>query len=309
MRLKYFYLFGLFLTITFDLCAQNMIILDFLYTIGENGDSLGQFNRPQAIAIDPVGNIYVADTGNHRIQRFDEKGNFLSYLGGIGIGNEQFDVPSDICAQDGLNIYVADHNNHRIHRLDRKLNAVSIFYGKSPRDVEFKFFFPVSLVISAQGDQFIIESENNSVLKFNSFYSPVARFGAIETGEGILNQPEKIELINNEFVCVSDGLAARVAVFDYFGNFLRYLGEDVLNYPSGLFYWPEKNLILTSDLDPGDIFAFSLAGDVIKLLPIQKSPHAKWQSPVDLAIRQNRLFVLDQDKHQILVYRISYFPE
>ncbi len=309
MSLKYFYTIGLFLTITFNLSAQNVITLDFLYTIGENGDGLGQFYRPQAISIDPAGNIYVADTGNHRIQRFDEKGIFLSYIGGIGTGKEQFDTPSDIWAQDGLNVYVADQNNHRIHQFDRKLNAISIFSGDSPQDPEFQFLFPISLAVSSQGDQFIIESENNSVLKFNSFFSPVTRFGAIETGEGILNHVEKIELINNEFVCVTDGQAARIVVFDYFGNFIQYLGEDILKYPAGLCYWPEKKLILVSDLALEAIFGFFLSGEFFKFLQIQKLSGSKWQSPVDLIIRQNKLMVLDQDKHQILVYQISSFPE
>jgi len=289
--------------------SQTIIPIDFLYTIGKSGDSLGQFSRPQAISIDLSGNIYVADTGNHRIQRFDEKGNFVAYLGGIGIGSEQFDTPTDVCATDGLNVFVVDHNNHRIHRLDRKLNAVSVFTGSSIIENGYQFSFPKGIVVTSQGDQFIVESEKNSVLKFNSFYSPIIRFGAIETGEGVLNQPEKIEIINNEFICVSDGQASRIAVFDYFGNFIQYLGEDVLGYPNGIFYWKEKKLLLVADLNLKSIFAFNLSGDFYKFSAIQKDPKLKWQSPVDLAIKQNQLFVLDQELHQIFVYRLAALPK
>jgi len=35
------------------------------------------FDRPSAIGVDSDGNVFVSDSGNHRIQRFDSSGNFL----------------------------------------------------------------------------------------------------------------------------------------------------------------------------------------------------------------------------------------
>jgi hypothetical protein len=47
---------------------------------GERGNGPGQFNTPHAIATDDNGNVYVADRGNHRIQVFDNGGNFLRQI-------------------------------------------------------------------------------------------------------------------------------------------------------------------------------------------------------------------------------------
>src|SRR6201987_1241548 len=47
---------------------------------GERGNGPGQFNTPHAIATDASGNVYVADRGNHRIQVFDNDGNFLRQI-------------------------------------------------------------------------------------------------------------------------------------------------------------------------------------------------------------------------------------
>jgi sugar lactone lactonase YvrE len=281
--------------------SQKIIPLDYLKSIGGSGDNLGQFNQPQGIAIDLNENIYVADTGNNRVQKFDSNGKFQIYIGGIGSGSQQFDSPNDICSPDGLNVYVTDLNNNRIHILDRKLNSVSIFSGNVT--------FPKSLVVSKQGDIFIVETEENSILKFNSFYNPVARFGAIETGEGELNNPVKIELIENEFICVSDGQASRIVVFDYFCNFIKYLGEDILENPSGLLFWQEKKLLLVTDLDQQNIYAFNLDGENYVFQTLQKDEENKWRTPVDLAVSKDQLFVLDQDKNKILVYRILDIPE
>lgn len=289
--------------------GQNGFAVDYLFSIGAAGDSLGQFNHPRALTISADGLIYVADTGNHRVQMFDEKGNFMLYFGGIGGGPQQFDMPSDICTQDGLNIFVADQNNNRIHQLDRKLNQVAIFSANTSLPEEFQFAFPQSIAISSQGDQFILEVESNSVLKFNSFFVPVTRFGSIETGGGVLNQPERITLVGNEFLCATDGQAARLVLFDYFGNFLRYLGETQLSHPVGVTYWREKRLILVTDVDLKEIVAFSLSGDDYPFLPVQKEADSLWESPVDLAIRKNRLYVLDQNKNRILVYRIVSSPD
>jgi len=38
------------------------------------------------LAVAPGGDIYIADTGNNRVQRFDKDGKFVAYLGGLGSG-------------------------------------------------------------------------------------------------------------------------------------------------------------------------------------------------------------------------------
>src|SRR5688500_17025783 len=42
------------------------------------------FNTPDGIAVDPQGNLYVMDSGNNRIQKFDGDGNFISMWGSKG---------------------------------------------------------------------------------------------------------------------------------------------------------------------------------------------------------------------------------
>jgi tripartite motif-containing protein 71 len=56
----------------------------FLKKWYSNGTSGGQFDEPQAIAVDSSGNVYVADFGNNRIQKFDSNGNFITKWGSIG---------------------------------------------------------------------------------------------------------------------------------------------------------------------------------------------------------------------------------
>ncbi|MFH1789189.1 MAG: lamin tail domain-containing protein, partial [Candidatus Altiarchaeota archaeon] len=86
----------------------------YLDVLGTYGTSTGQFNHPQDVAVDSSGNIYVADTDNHRIQVFNSSKNYLKTLGSRGVEQSEFDYPSGIALDDEDRLYVADTQNSRI---------------------------------------------------------------------------------------------------------------------------------------------------------------------------------------------------
>jgi DNA-binding beta-propeller fold protein YncE len=75
---------------------------------GSKGFSHGQFSQPADVAIDSKGNIFVADTNNHCIQKFDNNGNFITMWGSEGTGDYQFIEPTSIAVDSQDNIYVVD---------------------------------------------------------------------------------------------------------------------------------------------------------------------------------------------------------
>ena len=78
------------------------------------GSAEGQFAAPLGIAVDGVGNVYVADNQNHRIQKFSTSGDFLATWGSEGAGNGQFQFPGGVTVDGAGSVYVTDANNHRI---------------------------------------------------------------------------------------------------------------------------------------------------------------------------------------------------
>ncbi|MFC1716412.1 T9SS type A sorting domain-containing protein, partial [Candidatus Poribacteria bacterium] len=61
-------------------------------------------------------NLYVADSLNSRIQKFDSEGNFLIKWGTKGSDDGQFDSPWDVAVDVSGNVYVADAANRRIQK-------------------------------------------------------------------------------------------------------------------------------------------------------------------------------------------------
>jgi hypothetical protein len=94
--------------------------LEFVRTIGEmdSDDENLLFYKPADIAFDREGNMYVLDAGNHRVQKFDADGKFISSFGRKGQGPGEFQMPVSIdCDQKGR-IYIPDAHNQRIGVFD-----------------------------------------------------------------------------------------------------------------------------------------------------------------------------------------------
>ena len=122
--MKYYrsFLFFLFLLIILPVKSFSQGEFSFLGYFGSKGTAEGEFTNPTGISVDVNGFIYVADTDNHRVQKFSQRGDFLEYKGGFGWSGENFDKPFDVYAKSVLDIFVVDQNAARIIRFDKDLN-------------------------------------------------------------------------------------------------------------------------------------------------------------------------------------------
>ncbi|NEN84894.1 hypothetical protein G3T11_21910, partial [Paenibacillus elgii] len=88
---------------------------------GAFGTRLGEFANPTSVALDRSGNVYVADTGNHRVQKLMAATGVWSEWkrsdGRAGSSLGEFNNPSGVAMDSRGNVYVADTGNHRIQKL------------------------------------------------------------------------------------------------------------------------------------------------------------------------------------------------
>ncbi|MBC8422414.1 MAG: hypothetical protein H8E01_00125 [Chloroflexi bacterium] len=136
--------------------------ITYLSEFGQYGDGDGQFNRPEDVFVGPSAKVWVADTGNHRIQIFDADGNYEGEFGQYYDVPWTFNSPSSIAVsaiqlrepfQDSfLYVYVADTGNHRVQSFRFPANQTSEwgFYG----DLDGEFHLPEGIDIDPIEPQF-----------------------------------------------------------------------------------------------------------------------------------------------------------
>ncbi|GIS82704.1 MAG: hypothetical protein CM1200mP15_13360 [Dehalococcoidia bacterium] len=93
------------------------------------GSGEGELDSPYGIALDPDGNIYVADWGNHRVQKFTPEGNHLATFGHAGKGSGSLNHPTGVCIDNEGDVYVVDWMNERVVIYDKDAKPITYFYG------------------------------------------------------------------------------------------------------------------------------------------------------------------------------------
>jgi tripartite motif-containing protein 71 len=83
---------------------------------GRTGLRNGEFSFPTGIAVGGNGRVYVADSGNNRIDKFTGYGVYLGSWGSLGSGPGQFSSPKGVAVDIYGNVYVADTSNNRIEK-------------------------------------------------------------------------------------------------------------------------------------------------------------------------------------------------
>jgi len=295
---KFLYFIPFFLScFSLALFAQQVKVnqANYLYTIIGDSTSNIQLNQAKALSVDLSGSIYVSDTGNNRILKFNKDGQLIKIVGGFGWEKEQFYNPYDIHASSALDIFVADYDNQRIERYDKDLNYISSLYSNENWKDEFQFGYPSSVASSIHGDLFLIDSENIRLLKLNSFGEPEINFGDYAEGKGRLLQPVQVAISPDDRIYVSDSQANKIIVFDYFGNYLTEIGSNFLTEPQGIFYSSLK-LLFIADRGNNRVVVFKLDGELIFTWSKISDELGSFQNPVDVVTFQRRIYVLDNDR-------------
>lgn len=122
--------------------------------------------------------VYVADTLNHRIQKFDSKGNFLlsfgNWGGRFGSGYKPkggtFAYPYDIAADKEGNVYVVDHSNNRIQKFDSSGNFLKSWGNpnKSSSWGSGDLMYPTGVGVDGDGKVWVADHTNQLVKKYDS---------------------------------------------------------------------------------------------------------------------------------------------
>jgi len=198
--------------------------------VGTQGVDDGEFNSPTGIALDKDGNLYVADTDNHSIQKFDRDGKCLGRWGGEVSSEEgRFYYPRGLTVSPDGELYVADSGNNRVQKFDRDGNVLQAWgkFGFAWRGADMgKFDVPWGVATDKDGNLYVSDTSNARIQKFKSDGTPLLKWGRDGSFDGAFFFPRglAVDFVGN--IYVSDEGNNRIQKFDSRGSFLAKWGKE-----------------------------------------------------------------------------------
>jgi len=280
---------------------------DFLGTTvtvwGSFGSAGGAFDAPWGVARDREGNVYVADTGNHRVQKFSDTGAFLTAWGSFGTGEGQFKTPQGLAVDMDGRLYVADTGNHRV----QKFTGSGVFltmWGRnggtdgSSGNGEGELSSPYDVAVDAEGHVFVTDSANNRIQKFTSSGGFLAAFSVSGGIRGIaVNSQGELYVVERSSDRVRKWSADGVFQSITFGS--SGAGEGEFGAPWAVAVDAEGNLYVT-DSGHDKVQKFSADGTALQSWGREGLLSGFLDDPVGVALDAGRgLIVAEGASHRV----------
>jgi DNA-binding beta-propeller fold protein YncE len=279
---------------------------------GKYGTGEGRFFQPAGVAIDQRGNVYVADAGNARIQKFDSSGTFIDEWGGHG----RFDLPWGIATDSQGDLYVADPLADRVQKFDSSGELIAGWGRRGSGDGEFNG--PTGVATDSEDNVYVVEASacarpdcppaNDRVQKFDSGGEFIGRWGSSGSGSGQFDSPYGVATDSEDNVYVADTGNARIQKFDSSGAFITrwgewgWAGDGEFTYPWALEADSFGN-VFVADWGCPRIQRFDPSGRFIDKWGAMGSGDGQFQRPYGVASDSGgRVYVADTGNHRIQVF-------
>jgi sugar lactone lactonase YvrE len=283
---------------------------------GDGGPALqGQFYRLKGVCMDHAGNIFMADEGNHRIQRIDAKTSLLSTYAGTGnrgfggdggpAAKAMLNFPRSVLMDSNDNLYIFDSQNVRIRRVDHATGTITTFAGNPDsagngfwtpgwggdggQAAKAQLFSPRGGAFDAQGNLYVTDGLKGT--PYNTLRK-ITPQGIISTFAGVPNVPAGF---------AGDGGAATQAHFNYTNQLAMGLNNQLYIADS------YNNCVRKIDLGTNIISTVAGVGGVRATTPCANGAvanQAQLNSPYGVTVdAKGDIFIGEYGFHRILVIK------
>ncbi|MEM7179912.1 MAG: choice-of-anchor D domain-containing protein [Spirochaetota bacterium] len=272
---------------------------------GSSDNGNREFSKAFGIAIGASSNVYVVDKDNHRIQKFDSTGNYLSQWGSNGTGNGQFSQPTGIAIDGNGDILVADSDNHRI----QKFTSAGVYISQWGSDGtgNGQFSKPNSIAIDRNGNIYVTDTDNHRIQKFASSGTYLTKWGSNGNGNGQFDGPKGIAIDASGTIYVADENNHRIQKFDSAGNYLSQWGSNGTNNgrfdkPYGLVYY--HGSVYVCDSNNHRMQIFNDAGTHLYTLGgTSGTATGEFDKPMGIAVSATgKLYITEESNNRVQVF-------
>ncbi len=189
--------------------ATAPLTFGYIYTVsgngtggysGDNGTATSaKLNAPRGVAVDNGGNIFIADTNNHRIRRVDAVSGNITTVAGTGTYGYSGDNgtatsamlhgPYGVAVDSGGNIFIADTGNNCIRRVDTAGIITTVagtgtadFGGDNGTATSAKLYNPRGVTVDSGGNIFIDDAGNQRIRKVDAVSGNITTMAGNGTG-------------------------------------------------------------------------------------------------------------------------------
>ncbi len=282
-------------------------------SFGRTGSGVGEFSfgggggndggAGGGIAVGPDNFLYIADTGNDRIQRFNTDFGQGSVI--VPAGTVQY--PMGIAIRK-TRLYVADDQHHRITVHDtggKLLKTIGSGEGDAPGQLQN----PYDVAVDPSGRVFVADDLNHRVVRFNTLpnYTYKARWGAYGQVPGRLAFPRGIATDASGLIYVANTGNDRIDVFDNSGTLLRSMGKSgrvagQFDEPTGVAV-DASGVTLVTDNVNGRVQLLDAAGKVMTVWGSPNPGPTILRDPVATAFDgAGNAYVLDKRRSKVIVF-------
>ena len=213
-------------------------------TIGSSGSGDGQFSSPFGISI--KGDVlYVADHGNHRVQKLTSSGKFLHKFGQEGSGQGQFNSPVAVIIDSNNKLIVSDQSNHRIQIFNENGGWLLTIDGNGSGNHSFQY--PWGLALDPQGNIHVTAERSTTIKVFS-------KEGVYVRMYGDPNGPIGIAIDDEGYSLVSECSDHCLSIYDPEGNKIHTVGN--LKHPMGTALDPRDGSVFIADYGANTVLKY-----------------------------------------------------
>ena len=191
--------------------------------MGTTGQGAGEFLYPTDLDVDLSGLIYVADTGNNRIQVLTSGGDFQAEFGHHGWQIGEFDGPNDVVIGQST-FFLADTGNDRV-QICQMIDHLLTPFGQASSQGQSQSAFswldrPTGIDLSTGGEVYLVDQGHHRILKFDPNGQLLFAHGRYGDGVDQFRQPIDLAVDRQGNYYVVDAGNSKIKKYDFSGNFI-----------------------------------------------------------------------------------------